>query len=72
METLNKSILDFLSEATEKPCGSAALLRDDRPAQPGSHSVPVDHKISDLLSLLLAVSPRAAGNAEYFSVSLHY
>jgi hypothetical protein len=45
-ETLNKSILDFSAAATEKPCGSAASLRDDRPAQPGSHSFPVAYKIS--------------------------
>jgi hypothetical protein len=38
METLNESILDLGAPATEKPCGSAALLRDDHPAQPGSHS----------------------------------
>jgi hypothetical protein len=37
-QALNKSILDFSAPATEKPCGSAASLRDDRPAQPGSHS----------------------------------
>jgi hypothetical protein len=40
-QALNKSILDFSAPATEKPCGSAASLRDDRPAQPGFYSFPM-------------------------------
>ena len=40
-EALNKSIVNVLGAGTQEFCGSAALLRDDRPAQPGSHSFPM-------------------------------
>ena len=47
VEALNKSILDFPAPATwKKTCRSAASLRDDRPAQPGSHSFPMAHTLS--------------------------
>jgi hypothetical protein len=40
------------------------LLREDRPAQPGSHSFPMAHKISGVPLLILAAHPCAAGSAE--------
>jgi hypothetical protein len=37
-----ESVLDVLEPATgEKPGRSAAALRDDRPAQPGSYIFPI-------------------------------
>jgi len=48
LEVLNKFILDLSAPATWKAQVGAAALRDDRPAQPGSHSFPMAHKISGL------------------------
>jgi hypothetical protein len=64
MEALNESVLDFFGAGTKKSCGGTAWLCDDRPVQPGSHSLSMTHKISSLQPLILTAHSCAAGAAE--------
>ena len=67
------SLIEFLESTAKglrKRCINPSWIFQRPPSE--KRSFPMACKISDLWSLILAAHPCAAGNAEYFSVSLNY